>query len=210
MRPIKKRRLEPQSLIERRASAGSYAGFDISELRDYLVEEQRGLCCYCMQRIYPSSESMNVEHWSPQSKSPERQLDYTNLLASCKGNKGKPRDYQYCDNRKGDDLLSRNPADPQHRVGDFLEFWSDGRIASKDKTFDHELNHVLNLNLRHLQNNRRAVLDAFKRQLDRFSGGVTQGQIERWLGEWSGDSVAGPLPEYCEVVVYWLRKRLKR
>ncbi len=53
MRTILKGR-EPASLTEHRATPGAdYDGYrDKDTLRAHLVAEQRGLCCYCLSRIY--------------------------------------------------------------------------------------------------------------------------------------------------------------
>ncbi|QSV71285.1 MAG: TIGR02646 family protein [Aphanizomenon flos-aquae KM1D3_PB] len=56
-------------------------------LKKALLTEQGYICCYCMRRI--SEDNMEIEHWQPQSKYPELQINYKNLLASCSGNRGK-------------------------------------------------------------------------------------------------------------------------
>ncbi|MEO3704179.1 hypothetical protein AAFM79_04325 [Trichormus azollae HNT15244] len=53
-----------------------------------------------MRRI--SIDNMEIKHWQPESKYPELQIDYKNLLASCSGNRGSKKDNQYCNPRKGD------------------------------------------------------------------------------------------------------------
>jgi len=35
-------------------------------------------------------------------------------------------------------------------------------------------------------------------------------RLERWLDEWNGDSHQDRLQPYCQVVVHWLRKKLRR
>lgn len=148
---------------------------------------------------------MKIEHWHSQSPSkyPEEQLDYTNLLGACKGNEGQPRAKQHCDSRKADQHLSRNPANPAHAVEDFIRFEFDGSIASTGPIFDTEPNAVLNLNLAFLKNNRKVTLDAFKVLLGK------DGRLERHLQKWNGELDSGALQPYCQVVVYWLRKRLR-
>ena len=62
------------------------------ELRDRLVERQRGLCGYCEQRLVEGD--CQVEHIVPRSldkKGHAFDLDYSNMLASCKG--GSANDY---------------------------------------------------------------------------------------------------------------------
>ena len=85
----------------------------------------------------------------------------------------------------------------------------DGSITSHDLTFNTELNAVLNLNAKFLKNNRKAVLEAFKATLVK-RGNLPRPTLERWLRERNGEVDAGELEPFCQVLVYWLRKRLAR
>jgi hypothetical protein len=125
------------------------------------------------------------------------------------GNEGKPGRDQHCDTRKGERDLSRNPANPMHRVEDVVRFLGDGRILSNDPAFETEINDVLNLNLAFLRNNRKEVLRAFQTWLDR-RGQLPRAELERRLRLWNGESDTGELEPFCQVVVYWLRKKLSR
>lgn len=210
MRTIVKGR-EPASLAEYRASRGANYGAyrDKDALRTSLVNEQRGLCCYRLSRIRPEIGSMKIEHWHSQERHDAEQLDYTNLLASCMGNEGKRRRDQHCDTQKGMSEISRNPANPLHRVEEMISFGGDGSVSSVDPTFCRELDEVLNLNLAFLKNNRKATLGAFMDALPK-AGELRRHRLERWLREWNGESGNGDLQPFCQVVVYWLRKRLAR
>ncbi len=201
---------EPASLTEHRAATGTdYDGYrDKATLRVCLVREQRGLCCYCLSRIHPEYNKMKIEHWHSQDRYEGERLDYSNLLGTCMGNQGLPGKDQHCDARKGDRELSRNPANPSHRIEDAIQCLGDGKIASSDPIFDREINDVLKLNLKFLQNNRKATLIAFQRLLGR--GQLSRPSLERLLRQWNGEEDAGELQPFCQVVVYWLRKRLKR
>lgn len=211
MRAIKKRR-EPASLTEHRSSPGAnygnYRGKD--ELRASLVREQRGICCYCLSRIRAEYGSAKIEHWHCQARYPAEQLDYPNLLGACTGNEGSSGSDQHCDTRKGDRDLSRNPANPMHQVEAVIRFNGDGTIFSSDPTFDNELNEVLNLNLKFLKNNCKAVLSAFQGFLDKRGQQLPRRGVEMQLQDWNGDSTTGELQPFCQVVVYYLRKRLSR
>ena len=203
---------EPKSLEEYRCSAAAdYDGFpDKQNLREELVKEQRGLCCYCLSRIAADSQKMKIEHWQCQSRFPEQQLLYANLLGACVGGGAeKPPRLQHCDTRKGNQTLSMNPADPAHDVERVLHYDKDGTIRSTDPIFDQEINQILNLNLPLLKNNRKTLLQRFILEGPKH-GNWNDGWFEKKLVEWSGDADGGELKEYCQVVVYWLRKRLKR
>ncbi len=201
---------EPKSLEQHRHSAiASYASYeDKQSLRQALVNEQRGLCCYCLSRIIADDSKMKIEHWQSQISSPDRQLHYPNLLGACRGGEGKPRHLQHCDTRKGDQMFSMNPADPNHDVERPLHYDRDGCIRSTDPAFDREINEVLNLNAPILKQNRKSVLLRFINYPKK--GNWSDNWLEKKLAEWSGDSDVGNLEEYCQVIVYWLRKRLQR
>ncbi len=210
MRTIRKSR-EPASLAQHRcaphADFDNYA--DKDALRIALAAEQRGLCCYCLERIRPETGAMKIEHWHSQDRFPAEQLDYQNLLGSCLGGQGQPPHQQHCDTKKGNARFSRNPANPAHRIESFIRYEGDGRIVSGDRAFDAELNEVLNLNAALLKNNRKAVLDGFRSALAK-RGNLRRITLERWLRDWNGESGPNELRPFCQVVVYWLRKRMAR
>jgi uncharacterized protein (TIGR02646 family) len=202
---------EPPSLTQYRPTANSnYEDYqDKDTLRRSLVTEQRGLCCYCLNRIRPQPLRMKIEHWHCQDRYPSEQLVYHNLLGACLGNEGEREQLQHCDTKKANKDLSRNPATPDHQVESFVRFQGDGTVASQDQAFDQELNNVLNLNAPHLRNNRKAALDAFKSTLHK-RGELQRATLERWLRDWNGESHVDDLQPFCQVIVYWLRKRLAR
>jgi hypothetical protein len=151
---------------------------------------------------------MKIEHWHCQNRYEGQRLSYSNLLGACMGSEGKRETDQHCDTRKGDRDLSRNPANPTDRVEDVVQFTGDGRIVSNDPIFDAELNDVLNLNLAFLMDNRKATLTAFQAFLGR--GELSRPSLEKLLRQWNGESDIGELPPFCQIVVYWLQKRLRR
>jgi uncharacterized protein (TIGR02646 family) len=202
---------EPASLTQHRLTPhADYENYpDKDTLRASLVKEQRGLCCYCLSRIQPKAGRMKIAHWHSQDLHPEEQLAYLNLLGACLGNKGQSLKLQHCDTLQRNRDISRNPANPAHRIERFVHYEADGRIRSHEPTFDAQLNEVLGLNVPILKNNRKAVLEAFKTALLK-RGELSRTTLERWLSEWNGDLDQNELPEFCQVVVYWLRKRLAR
>ncbi len=206
---------EPRSLVEHRANTHSdYANYDDKDgLRAALVRDQRGLCCYCMNRVEPTGSGMKVEHWRCQSRHQALDLAYSNLLAACLGEQGLPPDKQHCDTRKGERDLKFNPADPNHRIEHRIRFEMDGSIGSSDTEFDAQLNDVLNLNLPLLKNRRRGVLtgilDWWKGEKARLRGPVPTEQLARERARRAGDRV-GHLTPFDPVAVWWLDQRLAR
>ena len=213
MREIQKT-AEPHSLTQHRASStGDYlADYDgyasMGDLRESLSSEQGGICCYCMQRIRPERDLMKVEHWHCQSRYEAEQLDYGNMLGACLGGEGQPGKMQHCDTKKGDSDLSRNPANPAHQIDSFVTFLGDGTIESSNKQFNDELNSILNLNKARIKENRKSVLDSFIKNLPKKSGSYTKIELQNLIAEWNGDK-GGDRREYCHVVVYYLRKKLR-
>lgn len=204
---------EPRSLVEHRASMHSdYGNFaDKDGLRAALVRDQRGLCCYCLNRIEATRAEMKIEHWRCQSRHADLELAYSNLLAACLGGHGQPEAKQHCDTRKGEQDLKFNPADPAHRIEQRIRFELDGTIASSDDEFNSQLNDVLNLNLPLLKNRRKGVLTAilewWKSEKARLKGPVPKEQLARERARRVGDG-AGYLMPFQSVTVWWLDQRI--
>jgi uncharacterized protein (TIGR02646 family) len=214
MRTITKGR-EPGSLEAYRQTDG--ATFDNlpvnvkEEIQHQLLQEQRELCCYCQSRIHATWDGMKVEHWQSQSseKYPERQLDYSNMLGACHGGQKhgqkSPRSKQHCDTLKGDSDLCFSVCDSAHPIERQISFLGDGKMSANDADIDVDINAVLNLNLPRLVSNRKAVLTAFQQRLQNGRRVDPARELPKWDG-----SQPGQLPEFAQVVVYWLRKKQAR
>ena len=206
---------EPRSLTEHRRSSrddftADYENYrEKDDLRASLAAEQGYICCYCMQRIRPTREGMKVEHWHCQSNYGDEQLRYGNLLGACLGNKGQPRTYQHCDTYKEDADLSRNPAEPSHRVEELVQYLGNGCIVSSNGEFDREMNEVLNLNHPYLVEGRKKALEGFKMGLSK-RGTIGKDTLNRMIEKLCETTGSKGLEPFCGVIVYWLRKRLAR
>jgi len=201
---------EPRSLLEHRLK--SHADYDNypekDDLRQSLLTEQGYICCYCMERI--AKNKMKIEHWRPQSIYPSLQLDYQNLLGACQGNQGQPQHLQHCDTRKGESEITINPTDARRKCENLIKYRGNGQIYSDDLTIDRELNEVLNLNLETLTKNRKAVLDGVilglqkKYPFKSWTAAILSKELARYskVNEKSQDE------PYCQVIIFWLNKRL--
>ena len=213
MRAITKGR-EPVSLTTHHQTPHSdYDNYrEKDELRQALVTEQRGLCCYCMVRIRPERAHMKIEHWQCQRHYRHEQLNYRNLLGACLGGHGQPAKLQHCDTRKGDKDLEWNPTDPAHHIETRIRYEVDGSIHSDEVDFNGQLNDVLNLNLPVLKNNRKYLLDAilewWKHEKARIRGPVPRDGFVRKRDQHIGGD--GEVAPYCQVAVWWLEHRLAR
>jgi uncharacterized protein (TIGR02646 family) len=56
-----------------------------ADLVKQLYIEQKGLCCYCGQRLNPDNNKIIIEHLNPKESFPNMVFDYQNLYASCEG-----------------------------------------------------------------------------------------------------------------------------
>lgn len=198
---------EPATLTRHRqqehASYDNYA--DKDGLRQALVAEQRAVCCYCQSRIRATPDGMKIEHLQCQESFPALQLEYRNLLGTCLGGEGRRQKEQHCDTSKGNRELCFSVCDPAHPIERQIRFLGDGRIQAEDVAVDEALNKVLNLNWDRLVANRRATLEAFKQRLQRGQRLDPTRELPKWDGSQPGD-----LPEFAQVIVYWLSKRLGR
>jgi uncharacterized protein (TIGR02646 family) len=212
MRAIVKGAEPPSHTAYRQTPHSNYGDCDKNVLRDALIAEQRGLCCYCMDRIRNGWDTMKIEHWRCRSRHPAEQLNYRNLLGACMGGEGQPPHLRHCDTRKEDQDLQWNPADPTHHIETRIRYEMDGSIRSDESVFDKQLDDVLNLNLTILRNNRKAVLNAvltwWKLEKAQLRGPVPRAQFqrERDLRVAGNDELA----PFCQVAIWWLDQRLAR
>ena len=205
MRNIQKGKEPPELLAYRKLPGAHYAGFrDLDALRKCIVEEQRGLCCYCMGRIHSTAAGMKIEHCESQEQYPARQLDYSNLLGACKGGEGGSRKVQHCDTSKGGQSLSFNPSASDFDVEARIQCLGNGKIEADNDDIRRELEQKLNLNLAMLVTSRVAVLNAFKAYLKNVKKFDPAKELRKWDG-----SEAGSLERYAQIVVYYLRKKLR-
>jgi hypothetical protein len=156
-----------------------------------------------MQRIDVGA-MMKIEHWQSQSRFQAQQLNYRNLLGACLGGDGLPSGLQHCDTKKGNRDLAWNPAVPMHHIETRLKYELDGTIRANERTFDRQLDDVLNLNLPQFKNNRKSVLDALL-EWWKAEKPVPKTGIQRKIDEWANAPILAP---YSQVVVWWLRQRL--
>ena len=150
MIPIKKNRV-PISLIHFLKMNKSLQNISFEDLtakvkadiKNSLLEEQNGVCAYCMRQI--EYNKMRVEHWLPQSQAVNSTLDYSNMLGVCNGEIGS--DY-CCDNFRGkvgygnNGNVKFNPAEPTHYSLLKIRYKPMGEICSDDKDFDKKLYYI--------------------------------------------------------------------
>ncbi len=199
-----------------------------------LSKEQGHLCGYCMTRLrvikpdYLMTEeekrepprASRVDHWMPRKLDPELSLTWTNFVLACPGSESadaddspqakSPLEFQtHCDVRKHEAAITLNPL--KQVIEDQLRYAKNGRVEGTDKaptTADADLNKTLNLNAPHLMRNRARVLDELARWVQQKK--FTATQMKNEIGRWGTPNAQGELREYCGVVVWQLRRWLKR
>lgn len=171
-----------------------------SEIQQAVVNEQFGLCCYCMQRISP--ETVRVEHVLSQKKHPTQTLDYSNMAGACSCSKGLPKEQQYCDIYKGEMDFTFNLS----CIQDKIQYEPQGKIKSSNSHLDDQLNNVLNLNVKYLVEQRRAVREIVTHFL---SLEKTRGEIQSKIKQLSSPR-NGMKDIFCGVMIFFLQKRLAR
>ncbi len=214
MRSIRKKR-EPRLLETYRQRDGATFDnlpSDIKEqIQEQLVQEQRGLCCYCQSRIHATWDGMKVEHWQSQSpnKYPERQLDYMNMLGACLGGQKygekSPKETHHCDTLKKDSDLCFCLTDTAHPIERQVKFPGSGLITSDDPDINQAINKILNLNIQNLVNNRISRLTGFLQSLEKGVKLDYAKELPKWDGSQEGD-----LEPFAQVVAYYLLKKLKK
>lgn len=213
MRTIRKRH-EPAAWVEHRATPGAtYDDADApkDELRRALVSEQAGLCCYCLGRITPDAKAMKIEHWAPQDRHPERQLDYGNLLGACMGNQGSPRSQQHCDTAKGNQELFVNPADPRHACSALFSYLPTGKIeaAGGDVRVAQDIA-TLALNQPRLMAGRRAIIEEVTGEIVRSKRTLSASKLLGLAAKLEEPDASGNLRPFCQAAVFWLTRQARK
>lgn len=130
---------EPSDLTtwKRRNSHGNYEQLteDIRRvIRQHALDEQFYLCAYCCQRIQDIDACHN-EHVEAQNLSPERTLDFSNIVASC-------NTPNQCGNAHGSKHLPLTPLMVECETE--LQFKMSGRVVGLSDRANVTI-HVLNL-----------------------------------------------------------------
>ncbi len=205
---------EPNSLtINRKKTNATYDNYpEKDDLRIALVKEQGYICCYCMQRIEPNLEKIKIEHRKPQTKNQELQLEYQSLLGACMGNEGQPKHLQHCDTSKGDNEITINPTDNIKNCEELIKYRKNGQIYSDDQTINNDLDKILNLNMQKLVNFRRAIREEVINKLTNIKGKKSawdNSKIQKMIEKYQSKDAEGKYKPYCQVVIYFLKKRIR-
>lgn len=155
----------PESLIKyKRTSYATYQNLPLQikdELKQFLIEEQGAICCYCGREIAMSGKnSSNIEHFKSRTNYPKLQLEYTNLLASCTyAEKRKAQQYPLsCNAKKDNKDININPTDLT--CENCFRYDDVGNIFGTSDDAKQTIE-ILNLNNSKLKNCRKAAIEEY-------------------------------------------------
>ena len=165
---------------------------------------------------------MKIEHWAPQSVHPDLQLDYHNLLGACVGEvrDGEPdadeahqksrRESQHCDTHKGNTKIKVHPADSKHRCDRLVKYRFNGGVYSDDPDVQRDLNSTRSTSAPRRCDSSVAAGSSrgCRSGLPRCRRGSGPRVIRREIGAWQRRDDEGNLRELCQVVVYYLQRKL--
>lgn len=204
---IRKRKHTPAVFREAKNSFEDYEELSTGikrQMKAFLIREQGGLCAYCMSRI--TLDTATIEHYLPQSKAPDKTLDYRNLLAVCNNGRNERGKVRHCDVTRGNRELHIDPCrenDIKH-----ISYKRNGTIFGDSEEIDRDLNIILNLNNATLKNNRKAALNTAFDILKRKNKGIwTKDYLEQCLENIREQKEKTP---YAGIIIYELEKRLRR
>lgn len=212
----------PHSLVEFQQREGaSYDSVDFpkTDVRHALLQEQGGLCAYCMARI--TEDNVQIEHWVPQKgehyvgihtqeECDRLAIDYRNMLGVCSGGEGQAYQYTTCDEHRKNLRIRIDPR--QQWMVDSLQYRRDGTITSTDKDLTYDISVTLNLNETTLIANRHSAWEACKEAMRRQhkTGTWTKAMIRKQIARYEGRDEKGNRLPYAGIVLFWLKKYLQR
>lgn len=199
-----------------------------SDLHEYvlskLVEEQGGLCAYCMCRIPETDKKTGctlkctIEHIEPQSMTRgtenwKKELEYSNFLAVCSGNEN--RGALCCDKSRGNKKLFLTPLNS--KCNHLIQYSNSGKIEAAEtipneeerKEINHELNDILNLNNgKDLKAKRKYALEGMLAVLQKQQKDQDLEECKRKLREL--ETSRGQKVEYVGILIFWLKKHIQK
>ena len=198
-----------------------YSDFaETGQLNEILRNEQKNICCYCMQTIDhfqgENEAGSHNEHLVPQhgeNGNYALQMEYNNIYASCNYTKNFPESSTYCGWHKQD--VSIPSFIQQHNCRNFFKYNSAGEIlpnGTYEKEEEYSLNYntlpqnqknalktikVLNLNQAVLKKRRVDLINQIFPLINNISSQQAKVKIQRMTN-------MNPLPPFVELNIYYL------
>lgn len=143
-----------------------------SIVKQALMEEQGYICCYCEQALIETDS--HIEHFIPQTRDPEKDIEFSNMLCSCQNQvrRGEPR---HCGNLKADQELAISPLD--ENCEQYFKYTYDGYIEPVDEKARTTIE-TLGLNIDKLNALRKEVIEAF------IDDNLTEDELIKFVSEY--------------------------
>lgn len=138
------------------------------ELKNSLLTEQNGLCCYCGLSI--NSQTSHIEHFKPQSQFNKQALNYNNLHASCIGKAyfdSEFEELEFCGHAKSDwydPSLLVSPLDSN--CESYFIYNYNGSVQDNNHTAAKETIEKLHLDKYLLRSQREEAIDGIMSTID--------------------------------------------
>ena len=163
------------------------------QVKEQLLDDQKGLCCYCGIRI--AADSSHIEHLLDQHKNKALQLDYGNLLTSCNGGNKQ----EHCGHAKGSSLLPVTPLQEgcEQRFVYRSSGLVDGLVNDVEDVEAKTSIQVLNLNAQRLRNQRKAALAS----CGLFDDELSCEDIDEYLELYASPDEQGMLEPFSQVII---------
>jgi uncharacterized protein (TIGR02646 family) len=209
-----KERVNDPENVGWRPSWDKFQNPEKSVVHHSLMNEQGYICCYCMQRIDRASshfEHIKPRELSTQQNNEKEKLDYTNILASCGRDDGKPENMQeHCGQLRGrkgnwyNPALFVSPLNPE--CENRFRFYDDGKIRPAIDDDEGAKRTIENLGLSHtlLEKNRRVVIEEAIRDLQILS----DDEIAQRYYEYTNRGAEGKFKEYCVAVQQSFKRQI--
>ena len=177
------------------------------KLHEALLNEQRGVCCYCGRSI--SIADSHIEHFRPQEHYESLALNYENLFASCIREKepGNPLHCGHAKENSFDEEKHISPLDPTCE-GRFA-YTPEGAILPAKATDENAkyMSNLLKLDIEFLQNRRAEVLQQVFDAA--FLDSATTAELERLAQAYRATTNGGRV-SFGHVVARYAEQLLER
>ena len=196
----------------------------INDLDALLYEQQKGLCCYCMQVLPTDARKRTREHFLPESHFKQEEVNYYNLYLACTEKDG--TNAGHCDKTKANILISKYIGHPN--CEDFFKYNEDGEILPKKLGYEEwekfkgsnkvdifetspetaeilATISILNLNSKTLKQKREKFILTFKTMLNSIDN---EQDCQRLIDKYKSFGHQNPKP-FAGVARYFLKERLK-
>ena len=137
------------SADDKNKARSAFDQLDKRIIRAQLLDEQKGICAYCMRRITEQKHT-SIEHWMPISDDATKALDYDNMLLCCDGGRNDVADGSdqtlCCDAAKDNRTIKISPF--QKGQMEKIRYDRQGRIYvyPLDQDLQNDIDHILKLN----------------------------------------------------------------